>query len=151
MGDEAVEEIQLVVFSLNDSLYGVDVRQVREITPMGQVTPVPGAPYFVDGVTNLRGQVTTVIDLKKRFGLGEEGGNGKERRMIIVEPKGIPVGMIVDSVTEVLRLESNAVEGTPDVLESSIDTRYIKGIGKLGDGRLLIIVDLEEILSGEVM
>jgi len=150
MGDEA-QEVQLVVFSLNGSLYGVDVRQVREITLMGQITPVPGAPYFVDGVTNLRGQVTTVIDLKKRFGLGEKGGDGKERRMIIVESKGHPVGMIVDSVTEVLRLESNAVEGTPDVLESSIDTRYIRGIGKLDDGGLLLIVDLEEILSGEVM
>jgi len=136
------------VFSLNESLYGVDVRQVREITPMGHITPVPGSPFFVDGVTNLRGQVTTVIDLKKRFGLSEDTIEDKEGRVIIVEPDGVPVGMIVDTVTEVLRLEGKSVESTPEVLESSIDMKYIKGIGKLGDGRLLIMVDLEEVLAG---
>ena len=147
--DECVtEDIQLVVFSLNNTLYGVDVKQVREITPMGHVTPVPGAPFFVDGVTNRRGQVTTVIDLKKRFGILEEKIEDRNEQVIIVEIDSTPIGMIVDTVIEVLQLESDAVESTPDVLESSIDIKYIKGIGKLDDGRLLIIVDLEEVLTG---
>ena len=139
-------ETQLVVFSLSDSLYGVDVSQVREITELRDITPVPGSPYFVEGVTNLRGQVTTVIDLKKRFGL-EVNERGKECRIIIVETKeGVPIGMIVDSVTEVLRLPTSDIECTPDMADDT-STDYIKGIAKLGDGTLMIVVDLEHVYT----
>ena len=135
------EETQLVVFTLCDTLYGVDVSQVREITELRDITAVPGSPYYVEGVTNLRGQVTTVIDLKKRFGL-EETERDKESRIIIVESdEGVPTGMIVDSVTEVLRIPTDAI-GAVDLSEGDQNTDYIKGVAKLDDGDLMIVVDL---------
>ena len=137
-------ESQLVVFTLGTTLYGVDVSQVREITELRDITSVPGSPYFVEGVTNLRGQVTTVIDLKKRFNLDEKE-NDKETRIIIVESDGIPMGMVVDSVTEVLRLPTEDIETTPDMTDESV-TDYIQGIAKLSDGTLMIVVDLERVL-----
>ncbi|MCD6145994.1 MAG: purine-binding chemotaxis protein CheW, partial [Methanosarcinales archaeon] len=101
--DESSDEAILVVFTLADGLYGVNVSQVREITSMRETTPVPNSPYYVNGVTNLRGQVTTVTDLRKRFGLDEKERDDNTR-IIIVEPEGVPIGMVVDSVSEVLRM-----------------------------------------------
>ena len=142
------EETQLVVFTLCDTLYGVDVSQVREITELRDITAVPGSPYHVEGVTNLRGQVTTVIDLKKRFDL-EETERDKESRIIIVESDdGVPIGMIVDSVTEVLRIPTDAI-GAVDLSEGDQSTDYIKGVAKLEDENLMIVVDIESILKSE--
>ena len=148
--DESSDEAILVVFTLADGLYGVNVSQVREITSMRETTPVPNSPYYVDGVTNLRGQVTTVTDLRKRFGLDEKERDDNTR-IIIVEPEGVPIGMVVDSVSEVLRMPAKEIEPVPDlVVESNgsgIDSDYVKGVGKLGDGRLLILLDLEKVLA----
>ena len=138
------EETQLVVFTLCDTLYGVDVSQVREITELREITAVPGSSSFVEGVTNLRGQVTTVMDLRKRFGLDSKDLD-KEGRIIIVESDGVPIGMIVDSVTEVLRIPTEDIESTPDLTDDKT-TDYIKGIAKLDDGTLMIVVDLERVL-----
>lgn len=141
-------ETQLVVFTLGDSLYGVDVSQVREITELRDITSIPGSPYFVEGVTNLRGQVTTVIDLKKRFSLEEKERN-KDGRIIIVESKeGVPIGMIVDAVTEVLRLPTDDIECTQEMTDD-VSTDYIQGIAKLDDGALMIVVDLERVYSAK--
>ena len=140
----------MLIFTLADGLYGVNVSQVREITSMRETTPVPNSPYYVDGVTNLRGQVTTVTDLRKRFGLDEKECDDNTR-IIIVEPEGVPIGMVVDSVGEVLRMPAKEIEPVPDlVVESNgsgIDSDYVKGVGKLGDGRLLILLDLEKVLA----
>jgi len=148
--DESSDEAILVVFTLADGLYGVNVSQVREITSMRETTPVPNSPYYVNGVTNLRGQVTTVTDLRKRFGLDEKERDDNTR-IIIVEPEGVPIGMVVDSVSEVLRMPAKEIEPVPDlVVESNgsgIDSDYVKGVGKLGDGRLLILLDLEKVLA----
>ena len=150
MDETPSDEAILVVFTLADGLYGVRVDQVREITSMRDTTPVPNAPYFVDGVTNLRGQVTTVTDLRRRFGL-EEAERNDNTRIIIVEPEGIPIGMVVDSVSEVLRMSAKDIEPVPDLVTESggsgIDAEYIKGVGKLGDGKLLILLDLEKVLT----
>ena len=147
LSDEAI----LVVFTLADGLYGVKVEQVREITSMCETTPVPNAPYFVDGVTNLRGQVTTVTDLRRRFGLSEKERDDNTR-IIIVEPEGVPIGMVVDSVSEVLRMPAKDIEPVPELVvesgSSGIDAEYIKGVGKLADGKLLILLDLEKVLVG---
>jgi len=148
--DESSDEAILVIFTLADGLYGVNVSQVREITSMRETTPVPNSPYYVNGVTNLRGQVTTVTDLRKRFGLDEKERDDNTR-IIIVEPEGVPIGMVVDSVSEVLRMPAKEIEPVPDlVVESNgsgIDSDYVKGVGKLGDGRLLILLDLEKVLA----
>ena len=148
--DESSDEAILVVFTLADGLYGVNVSQVREITSMRETTPVPNSPYYVDGVTNLRGQVTTVTDLRKRFGLDEKERDDNTR-IIIVEPEGVPIGMVVDSVSEVLRMPAKEIEPVPDLVAESggsgIDSDYVKGVGKLDDGRLLILLDLEKVLA----
>lgn len=150
MDETSSDESILVVFTLADGLYGVNVSQVREITSMRETTPVPNSPYYVDGVTNLRGQVTTVTDLRRRFGLDEKERDDNTR-IIIVEPDNIPIGMVVDSVSEVLRISTKDIEPVPDlVVESNgggIDSDYVKGVGKLGDGKLLILLDLEKVLT----
>ena len=150
MDETSSDEAILVVFTLADGLYGVNVSQVREITSMRETTPVPNSPYYVDGVTNLRGQVTTVTDLRRRFGLDEKERDDNTR-IIIVEPDNIPIGMVVDSVSEVLRISTKEIEPVPDLVVESdgggIDSDYVKGVGKLGDGKLLILLDLEKVLT----
>jgi len=150
MDETSSDESILVVFTLADGLYGVNVSQVREITSMRETTPVPNSPYYVDGVTNLRGQVTTVTDLRRRFGLDEKERDDNTR-IIIVEPDNIPIGMVVDSVSEVLRISTKEIEPVPDLVVESdgggIDSDYVKGVGKLGDGKLLILLDLEKVLA----
>ena len=151
MDETSSDEAILVVFTLADGLYGVQVEQVREITSMRDTTPVPNAPYYVNGVTNLRGQVTTVTDLRRRFGLSEKERDDNTR-IIIVEPEGVPIGMVVDSVSEVLRMPAKDIEPVPELVvesgSSGIDAEYIKGVGKLADGKLLILLDLEKVLVG---
>ncbi|MCD6207393.1 MAG: purine-binding chemotaxis protein CheW [Methanosarcinales archaeon] len=150
MDETSSDESILVVFTLADGLYGVNVSQVREITSMRETTPVPNSPYYVDGVTNLRGQVTTVTDLRRRFGLDEKERDDNTR-IIIVEPDNIPIGMVVDSVSEVLRISTKEIEPVPDLVVESdgggIDSDYVKGVGKLNDGKLLILLDLEKVLT----
>ncbi len=146
---DSEDMVQLVIFTLGRGLYGVDVSQVREITNLLEVTPVPGAPHYVNGVTNLRGQVTTVIDLKKKLELPEDEGKGS--RIIIVEPEGVPIGMVVDSVSEVRRLPIKEVEDAPEPVKEQATSEYIKGVGKLEDGRLLTVIDLQKLFSQETL
>jgi purine-binding chemotaxis protein CheW len=142
------EEVQLVVFRIGDEEYGVEITQVREIIKMKDITRIPNAPDFVEGVINLRGQITTVTDLRKRLGTNGSDLND-QTRIIIVEIDHSTIGMIVDSVSEVLRLSKKEVDHTPDIV-SNLETKYIRGVGKLKD-RLLILLDLNRILKpGEI-
>ena len=144
--DEAI----LVAFTLSDGLYGVEVDQVREITAMRDISPVPNSPDYVVGVTNLRGQVTTVTDLKQRLGLFNEAGVGKNSRIIIVESDETSVGMAVDSVCEVMRIPRGDIEPVPDVVsEFNVGTEYIRGVGKLDGGDLIVLLDMEKVLAEE--
>lgn len=140
------QELQLVAFQLAEEVYGVDIAQVQEIIRMQPITKVPGAPDFVEGVINLRGRVIPVIDLRKRFRL-PKGEETKSTRIIVVDVPPHTVGMIVDSVDEVLRLSEEKIE-PPSPLIASIDTEYIKGVGKL-EGKLLILLDLAKVLTKE--
>lgn len=147
MKQEISDEVQLVVFRLGKEEYGVDITQVREIIKMKEITRIPNAPEFVEGVINLRGQITTVTDLRKR--LNVEGHNNDQTRIIIVELGESTIGMIVDSVSEVLRLSKKDIDSTPEIV-TSLETEYVRGVGKLKD-RLLILLDLNRILQpGEV-
>jgi len=144
--DEAI----LVAFTLLDGLYGVEVDQVREITAMRDVSPVPNSPDYVIGVTNLRGQVTTVTDLKKRLSLMDSGEPDKNSRIIIVESDETSVGMAVDSVREVMRMPRGDIEPVPDVVsEFNVGTEYIRGVGKLDGGELIVLLDMEKVLAEE--
>ena len=103
--DEAAAERQLVVFSLAGEAYGVDIEAVREIIRMEEITQVPNAPEFVEGVINLRGMVCPVLDLRKRLGV-DVSETTNESRIVVVEIDGEQVGLIVDEVTQVLRIGS---------------------------------------------
>ena len=142
---QALTERQFVVFILADELYGVDVDQVREITMVPEIIGVPGTPDFVEGIINLRGQMTTIVDLRKRFGLPKKK-ECDQNRIIIIEKEGTPIGMAIDRVTEVLRLPESSIEDTQDLV-CDIALEYIKGVGKLTGGTLLVIVDLERVIS----
>ena len=143
---ESSEILQLVSFKIGDEEFGVDILKVQEINRMMQITKVPNAPVFVEGVVNLRGRIIPVIDLRTRIGM-EKKDYGKETRIVVVEIAGNIVGFIVDEVSEVLRIPRNITEPPPEMV-SGLNSDYITAVGKLED-RLLILLDLEKILSSE--
>ena len=139
-------EQQLVVFDLANEHYGVDIGAVESIIKMQPITAVPRAPSFVEGVTNLRGTVLPVIDLRRRFGLPAEEET-KETRIVVVEMGGITVGMVVDGVSEVLQVAEEDIE-PPSPIVMTLDSAFITGIAKMDD-RLIILLDLGKVLSTE--
>jgi purine-binding chemotaxis protein CheW len=143
-GDELV---QLVGFNLVDEEFGVDIQQVQEINRMVEITPVPRTPDFVEGVINLRGKVIPVIQLRKRFG-HETKEVDKETRIVIVEVLSKVLGLVVDSVSEVLRIPANIIEPPPDII-TGVEAEYIKGVAKL-ENRLLILLDLDKVIRQDM-
>ena len=137
--------LQLVTFHVGDEEFGVDILAVREINRMMEITRVPHAPEFVEGVINLRGQVIPVVDLRTRFQL-DAVEHDKNTRIVVVELSEKVVGFLVDSVSEVLRNPRELIEPPPPIV-GSIDSEYIQGVIKLDD-RLLILLDLQKLLSG---
>ena len=141
----ANEELQLVIFRLAKEEYGLPITKVQEINRLVPITKLPQTPSFMEGIINLRGRIIPVIDLRKRFSLPAEG-QSEENRIIIVEVNGQTVGIIVDAVTEVVRLPGSSVEPPPPTF--IIDAQYIHGVGKLDD-RLLILLDIDNILTSQ--
>lgn len=141
------EETQLVVFKIGDEEFGVNIHQVREIVRLVPITPIPRAPGFIEGVVNLRGQILAVIDLAKKLDLVSQSRSEKTR-IVVVEVEDNTVGMIVDEVTEVLRMSNTQIESTPSIIDSEINQKYITGVGKLED-KLLVLIDLKAVLSTE--
>ena len=139
----AKEEVKMLTFSLDNVFYGVDVNQVREVKNFEGATPVPCAPNYVKGVTNLRGEVVPVIDLRKRIGLSDRKGN-EPGIMVIVQDKH-PIGVIVDSVIEVLTLQKKDVETDPESLITDRSDGVI-GIAK-HDKDLIVLLDIIKVLS----
>jgi|SRR3972149_2660032 len=138
------EVLQLVSFNLGNEEYAVDILKVQEINRMVEITSIPNAPSYVEGVINLRGKVIPVINLRKRFGLDSKEIDSHSRIMVV--DVGTTIGLIVDSVSEVLRLPSDTVEPPPPMTAGSGSAEYIKGVGKLAD-RLLILLDIEKLLG----
>lgn len=143
---ELNEILQLVSFKLGDEEFGIDILKVQEINKMMQITKVPNAPIFIEGVVNLRGRIIPVICLRKRLNMKKEEIDNKTR-IIVVELTGTTVGFIVDEVSEVLRIPKNVTEAPPAMV-SGIESEYITAVGKLDD-RLLILLDLEKIFTFE--
>ena len=137
-------EQQMVVFGLGKEEYGVEITQVQEIVRLQEITKIPNTPEFVEGVVNLRGKVIPLIDMKKRFALLQTERTG-DNRIIVINVKENTIGVIVDYVSEVLRISDDRIEPPPAVVKS-IGKEYLKGIGKIND-RLLILLDLDKILS----
>jgi purine-binding chemotaxis protein CheW len=137
-------ENQIVIFALGSEFFGADIAKVESIIKIQSITQLPHAPNFVEGVTNLRGKVLPVIDLRKRFGLPAQQTD-KNSRIIVVSVDQIEVGMIVDEVSEVLTVPEGAVESAP-AIATTVDSSFIKGIAKIEE-RLVILLDLTQVLS----
>ena len=132
------------VFDLSTESYGVDIGAVREIIRLQEITRVPRTPEFVEGVINLRGGVIPVIDLRKRFAL-PVADETSDNRIVVVDISGQNIGVVVDAVTEVLRISSDSIEPPSSVITTS-ESEYLLGIAKLDD-RLIILLDLNQVLS----
>ncbi len=139
-------EFQFVVFRLGNEEYGVPITQVKEINRLTTTTKVPRSPVFVEGIINLRGQIIPIIDMKKRFDLALTEYTG-DARIIVIQVGDHTFGVEVDSVSEVLRINSNNIEPAPHIV-CGIDSKYITGVAKVDD-RLLILLDLNKLLSDE--
>ncbi len=144
--NEIVTEKQMVLFELGSETYGLDIATVHEIIRMQPVTKVPRSPFYVEGVINLRGRVIPVIDLGKKFGL-QKVENDKNNRIVVVEIQNTKLGIIVDAVTEVLRIANNSIEPVSDIITAA-NSDYLLGIAKLSD-KMVIILDLDGLLPGD--
>lgn len=138
------DELQLVSFNIGSEEFGVEILKVQEINRMVEITKVPQAPHYVEGVINLRGKVIPIIDLRKRFSLDVKEYD-KSTRIVVVDINGSIMGMIVDAVSEVLRLPSSTIEPPPEIV-TGLNAEYIKGVAKLED-RLLIFLDLSKVID----
>ncbi|HAK60421.1 MAG TPA: chemotaxis protein CheW [Nitrospiraceae bacterium] len=138
-------QVHLVTFTLEKEEFAVDIDRVQEIIRVGQITPVPNTPEFIDGVINLRGKVIPVFNLRRRLNLAE-GALTKHSRIMIVETKTRVLGMLVDAVQQVLWLPAASVEAPPE--EAGRTTAKVKGIGKL-ESRLIMLMDLDRVLAKE--
>lgn len=136
--------LQLVTFTLEKEEYAVDILSVQEINRITEITRVPNAPDYVEGVINLRGKVIPVVNLRKKFGLDNRETDDSSR-VIIMDIQGVTYGLVVDSVSEVLRIPSNIVEPPPP-MASSTSSMFIKGIAKL-ENRLIILIDINKFLG----
>jgi purine-binding chemotaxis protein CheW len=139
-------EYQLVVFELANEHYGLDISAVEGIIKMQEITKMPKCPSFVEGVTNLRGTVVPVIDLRTRFGIPKKE-HDKDTRIVNVYIDNTKIGMVVDGVSEVLRVPEEAIENTPPMV-NTVNTAFIRGIAKL-EGRLVTLLDLSKVVSME--
>jgi len=138
--------IQLVTFHLEDETYGINVMLVQEVLRVSEIAPVPGAPPYVLGIINLRGNVVTVIDTRGRFGL-PPGEISDSTRIVIIESDKQVVGILVDSVAEVVELRGSEIDAAPNVGNEE-SSRYIQGVATKDD-TLLIVVDLNKLLTEE--
>lgn len=139
-------EQQLVVFNLAGEYYGINIAAVESIIKMQTITRLPQTPYYVNGVTNLRGTVLPVIDLRLRFGL-EAGMVSRQTRIIIVTMGTLKVGVVVDGVSEVLRVQDETIEGLPPMV-STVNSAFLKGIARM-ENRLIILLELGKVLDFE--
>jgi len=139
------EELKVIVFALAGEQYGIEVDKVRTIERMMPITRVPKTPAFVKGVINLRGVVIPVIDLRGRFGLPETEAS-ETSRIIIVQVNDLEVGFIVDAANDVIDIDSDRIDSPPEVV-GGIKAKYLRGVAKLDDNRLLIMLNLAEVLN----
>lgn len=138
--------LQWVTFRLEDETYGINVMQVQEVLRYSEIAPVPGAPSYVLGIINLRGNVVTVIDTRSRFGLPSSDVTDNTR-IVVIEVDGQVVGILVDAVAEVVYLRQSEIETTPNVGNDE-SAKFIQGVCHKND-ELLILVDLEKMMTEE--
>ena len=138
--------LQWVTFRLENESYGINVMQVQEVLRYTEIAPVPGAPPYVLGIINLRGNVVTVIDTRSRFGLSN-ADTTDQTRIVIIEAENQVVGILVDAVAEVVYLRQSEIETTPNVGNEE-SAKFIQGVCHKNE-ELLILVDLEKLMTDE--
>ena len=138
------KDLHLVGFRIGRETFGVPISMVHEIVRVPDITSVPDAPEYIEGVINLRGKIVSIVDLRKRFG-EREITRHKKNRILVVEVDSKMVGLIVDAASEVLKMPQEDVEAPPNVFEEG-DLNYVTGVGKLKD-RLVILIELTKILQ----
>jgi purine-binding chemotaxis protein CheW len=138
------KDLHLVGFRIGRETFGVPINLVHEIVRVPEITAVPDAPDYVEGVINLRGKIVSIVDLRKRFGEREIVPH-KKNRILVAELDGKMVGLIVDAASEVLKIPPSEVDAPPNVFEEN-ELHYVTGVGKL-NGRLIILIDLTKILQ----
>jgi purine-binding chemotaxis protein CheW len=143
---EKTMELQLVVFELANEFYGINIAVVESIIKMQAITQLPQTPSYVKGVTNLRGSVLPVIDLRTRFSLEAQVAN-RQTRIIIVTMGSVKVGVVVDGVSEVLRVSDELIEPLPPMV-NTVNSIFLKGIVRL-ENRLIILLELGKVLDLE--
>lgn len=139
-----VEEIQIIAFNLGEEEYTVPITCVQEIIMPQKTTHIPKSPAFVEGVINLRGKIIPILDGRTRFGIKSASINKNDSRIIVLELETHTVGLIVDSVSEVIHIKASDIEPTP--IETEDENKFIMGIGKVKN-RLLIMLDPSKLLS----
>ncbi|MFZ0954760.1 MAG: chemotaxis protein CheW [Candidatus Sulfotelmatobacter sp.] len=140
------ETLQLVGFHVGREEFALDILRVQEIIRLPELTRVPSSPKCMDGVMNLRGKIIPVITLRSRFGL-DRVPHDEQTRIVVIETKGTVLGVIVDSVSEVLRIPADSVEPPPRL--GKVDREYVSGVGKIDD-RLLILLDVDRLMEDAV-
>jgi len=145
-GEEESKIVEFIVFNLGDEEFAAGIDQVREIIRRGTITPIPDSPDFIKGVTNVRGEITVVIDLKARFFLPLKK-EVESKHIVITEQEKNLYGLMVDEVTEVLRIPEKEIKSTPELV-TRIDRVYMSGVITL-ENRLVILIDLAKVLSEE--
>ncbi len=138
------EVLQLASFRLGEEEYAIDISAVQEINRMTEITKVPNSPPYIEGVLNLRGRIIPAVNLRKKFGLPEREYD-RHTRIMVVDVEGTMVGLIVDAVSEVLRISPETIEPAPE-MSAGVNSKYIMGVGKI-NGRLVILLDLERLFK----
>jgi purine-binding chemotaxis protein CheW len=138
------KDLQLVGFRIGKETFGVPIGVVHEIVRVPEITSVPDAPEYVEGVINLRGKIISIVDLRKRFGETQIEPNRKNR-ILVAEIDHKIIGLIVDAASEVIRLPRGEIEAPPEVFEEN-ELKYVTGLGKLNE-RLVILIDLTKVLQ----
>jgi len=138
---------QMVVFKIGGEDFALDIIRAKEVVMMRGITPIPEAAESVEGVLNLRGNLIPVFDLRKRLRAAQSNSKSDER-IIVVELEGVTAGFIVDGASELIRVSEKDIESVPDLL-TEIGANYLKGVINQ-DGRHIAVVDLGEILNGEI-
>jgi purine-binding chemotaxis protein CheW len=139
------ELMQLVGFTIGKELFGVDILMVQEIIRAAPITPVPNSPEFVEGVINLRGNILPVIDLRRRLNLLTDESDLEDTWILILDIQNKVTGFIVDSVTEVIKIEESTIEPPPDIIKAGLESQYLRGVCDIG-AQLLILLDFKRIL-----
>jgi len=137
-------ELHIVGFQVGRETYGVPITSLHEIVRVPEITAVPDAPDYLEGVINLRGKIVSVMDLRKRFG-EKQATLKKQNRILVVEHSGRLAGLIVDSASEVLKIPADAVEAPPAVFQEG-GLNCVTGLGKVG-GRLVVLLDMSKLLA----